>query len=78
MKIIAFTGKCKKYTRTEFYTLLHNNDFIIQKNVCKNTDLVITDNPNSGTKKIQKAKEYGIEIITYNEFFMEYIPEHFI
>ncbi len=75
---IVFTGPCDLFTRNEFKELLDEHSFIIQSAVSRGTDLLITDDFYSGTKKLEKARQYGIKIIKYKEFLYEYIPEYLI
>jgi DNA ligase (NAD+) len=68
---IVFTGKCDKYNRKELTQYLEEQGWKIQSSVNKETNLLLTDNPNSSTSKTKKAKLLGIEIKSYDEFFDE-------
>lgn len=68
---IVFTGKCEKFNRKQLTQYLEEQGWKIQSNVNKDTNLLLTDNPNSGTSKTKKAKSLGVVIKSYNEFFQE-------
>lgn len=66
MKVV-FTGKMNKprYQETEKFK---NWGIIVQKSITKSTDFLVTGE-RVGENKINKAKYYGITIITENDFY---------
>jgi DNA ligase (NAD+) len=68
---IVFTGKCDKYNRKQLTQHLEEQGWKIQSSVNKDTNLLLTDNPDSGTSKTKKAKSLGVEIKSYEQFFQE-------
>ena len=64
------TGSPKAFgfkTKGEFLTLASNSGFNHGK-LNKDCKYLITDDLNSGSSKMKKAKKLGIEVITYEEF----------
>ena len=51
----------------EFLTLCGYN---VQENVIETTDMLITDDVNSKSSKMLKAKKYGVDIILFHEIIM--------
>ena len=75
---IVFTGPCEMYTRNEFKAILDENCFTVQSSVSRKTDLLITNDFDSGTGKIRKAQELNTPIMKYKEFLYEHMPEYLI
>ena len=68
-KYVVFTGKLTKGTREEMTSYAEDAGAIVQKEVNKKTNyLVIGDDV--GEKKLSKAKELGVKIITEKEFLI--------
>ncbi|MFX1459687.1 MAG: NAD-dependent DNA ligase LigA [Promethearchaeota archaeon] len=67
-KSFCFTGALKSMTRDQAKTLLEEKGAIFKNSVVKNLDYLITNDPHSGSEKNLKAKEYGIKIITEEQF----------
>lgn len=67
LKVVC-TGKCEQYGRKELEKLLADKGIEMQGGVGKDTDYVVTDDVNSNSGKMKKAKQLGIQIKTYNEF----------
>lgn len=67
-KKIVFVGKGFQARRFLIEILSIRRAFV-QVNVNKSTDLLITDNLNSTSKVLRKAKELNIKILTYEEVF---------
>lgn len=63
---VAITGKLS-IKRSEFEKLLKKNGFQVG-NITKNTQILITDNPNSNSAKNQQAEKLGIKRMTESEF----------
>jgi len=68
---IVFTGACEQYTRKELEKILKDKGYNIQSGVNKTTNMLLTDDPDSNSSKTKKAKELGVKIVTYGEFFDE-------
>jgi len=68
-KNIGFTGVHPTMTRKELSTYLEDKGYTIQSTINKNTDLLLTSDPNSISSKTKKAKELNVNIISYEDFF---------
>jgi len=65
-KKFVFTGSLTKFTRNEAAELIKDKGGIVTPSITKNTDyLIVGENPGS---KLEKAKEYNIEILNEEEF----------
>lgn len=60
---VVITGQLSK-SRTEYTKFLKEHDIQVSSSVTKNTNYVITDNPNGTSTKLKKAKELNIPIIS--------------
>lgn len=60
---VVITGQLSK-SRTEYTKFLKEHDIQVSSSVTKNTNYVITDNPNGTSTKLKKAKELTIPIIS--------------
>ena len=58
--------------KKDFLDLVYSEGYIHSK-LDKNCDFLLTDNMNSSSSKIKKAKKLGIEIITYSDFVTKYL-----
>ncbi|MFX1312459.1 MAG: NAD-dependent DNA ligase LigA [Promethearchaeota archaeon] len=67
-KSFCFTGALKSITRDDAKNLLEEHGGIFKKSVIKNLDYLVTNDPNSGSEKNIKAKEYGVRIISEEQF----------
>ncbi|MFX0106261.1 MAG: BRCT domain-containing protein, partial [Candidatus Hodarchaeota archaeon] len=67
-KSFCFTGALKSMTRDQVKILLEERGALFKNSVVKNLDYLVTNDPHSGSEKNLKAKEYGIEIITEEQF----------
>lgn len=63
----CFTGKLESLTREEAENLVRTNGGEV-KSVTKDLTYLVTNTPNSGTSKNQKAQKLGVKIITEKEF----------
>ena len=61
--------------RAELRKLIESMGGKLAGSVSSKTTALITNSPDSGTTKIKKAKELGIEIITEEEFIRRYLSE---
>lgn len=60
---VVITGQLSK-SLTEYTKFLKEHDIQVSSSVTKNTNYVITDNPNGTSTKLKKAKELNIPIIS--------------
>ena len=56
-----------------FETELKNHGYTPSSSITKDTVMLITDNPNSGSSKNKKADELGIRKLTESEFRREFM-----
>lgn len=68
---IVFTGKCEKYNRKELTNILKDQGYDVQKNINKQTQVLLLADINSSSSKAKKARDMGITILTYDGFFSE-------
>lgn len=64
-KLLTLTGK-SDINRNDLTKMIVANGGIV-KGISKNVDLLVTNDINSNSSKTKKAKQYGIEIITYED-----------
>lgn len=64
---VVITGKLS-IKRDEFKALIEAAGGKVTGSVTKNTNYLVTDNPESGTAKNKKAKELGVTIISETDF----------
>jgi len=67
------TGSPKPYgfkTKDEFLNLIKSHGYV-HTGLDKNTNILITDDPNSSSSKMAKAKKLGIAIKTYDQILNE-------
>lgn len=75
-KTFVVTGDLENYpSRDELKAIIEQNGGRLTGSVSSKTTALITNYPNSGTAKIQKAHECGIEIIDENEFIRRYMSD---
>lgn len=68
-KTFCITGKLFKYkNRNELISVIENCGGKVVGSVTEKTDYLITNEPDSGSSKNQKAKIFGTKIITEDEF----------
>ena len=67
MESVCFTGEYYEMTRAEL-TEKASKMFEVRKSVTKDLDILVCDDPNSGSSKLEKAKKNGTRVITYKEF----------
>lgn len=74
-KIFVVTGDLFNYSsREELKEVIEQNGGKLEGSVSSKTTALITNYPDSGTTKIRKAKEIGIEIITEDDFVQRFMP----
>lgn len=66
--IAVITGTLNGISRKDAKNVLERNGWVLGDTVSKDTKLLITDDPNSSSSKIQKAKKLGIKTVTWNDF----------
>ena len=64
-KVVSLTGK-GPVSRTEIMKMVEEAGGIV-KGISKSTDILATASPESNSSKMKKAREYGIEIVSYDE-----------
>jgi len=67
-KNIAMTGTGPK-GRKELIIDIENKGDSFSESITKDTDILLCEDPNSGSSKLQKASKLGIKIISYKEYF---------
>jgi NAD-dependent DNA ligase len=65
---VLFTG----FRDSQLEKLIISNGGIISSNISKNIDILIAKNKNTGSVKLQKAKDLNIPILTPDEFIKIY------
>lgn len=65
---VVVTGEWKM-PRKVIEEILSQNGYNLLPSVSKSVKLLITNDLNSKSSKTEKAKKYGIQIVTYDEFF---------
>lgn len=68
MESVCFTGACPKMTRDEL-VLKAKTKFDVRDSVTKALDILVCDDPMSGSSKLEKAMKNGTRIISYWDFF---------
>jgi DNA ligase (NAD+) len=69
----AMTGALAGMSRNDINELIESLGGRAASSVSTKTDLLLTDDPESGTGKAKKARELGVEIISPDEFAGKYI-----
>ena len=64
---ICLTGK-GKHPRNHYKKICERNGLSVVNSVTKDLDYLVTDNLNSTSNKMKKAKQLNIKIITYDQF----------
>lgn len=67
-KKICVTGKLEKFNRKEIEQFIKDHGMIAQSGVNKETDYLVTNDPDSGSSKNKNAQKFGIPIISEVEF----------
>lgn len=69
----AMTGRLEGMSRNDVNELIESLGGRAASSVSAKTDLLLTDDPESGTGKAKKARELGVEIVSPDEFAERYI-----
>lgn len=69
---ICITGKLNTMRRVDFIAKIESMGGKVVGSITKKVTYLVTNDPNSGTVKNQKAKELGIEIISEKEFIKKF------
>lgn len=67
-KTFCVTGSLKTMERKDFKQLVIENGGTFKTGVSMGLDYLVTNTPNSGSSKNQKAQKYGTKLITEDEF----------
>ena len=67
-KNIAMTGTCDKLNRKDVITHINRNGDNYHDGIKKDTNILLTDDINSESSKMKKAKKLGIKIVSYNDY----------
>lgn len=67
-KKLVLTGKAP-YKRDHMIALIEKNGGTVSSSVTKTTNLLVTSDLSSTSGKTKKAKDYGIDIMTYEDLF---------
>lgn len=73
---VCATGKCMYADRGELGAILHRLGFNMVDAVNKDCHLLLCEDPNSGSSKLQKAAKLGVRIQSYKNFFQEHGLRH--
>ena len=65
---VCFTGSLNSMKRNEAEKLVKDNGGTVKDGVVKGLTYLVTNDPDSGSSKNEKAKEYGTKIITEETF----------
>jgi NAD-dependent DNA ligase len=65
---VCMTGKGHK-GRKELLSDIESLGYEFSNNISKDISFLICENPDGGSSKLKKAKNLGIKLISYNEFF---------
>lgn len=65
---ICMTGT-GPYNRSQLIMMLEEKGDIFVKGVTKKTNILICENINGNSSKLQKARKYGIKLMSYEEYF---------
>ena len=77
---IVFTGTWVQETRNDKTRRYDKKHINVQKGITKKTDVLI-QGVNAGYSKLSKAKDYGIPVMTEEQFFKwlrENYPEYYL
>lgn len=70
---ICCTGTCfmdgRKYSRNELEQILAEAGYKMVSSVTKSCDMVLCENPDGNSSKLQMARKKGLRINTYEDFF---------
>lgn len=64
---VCFTGTCPNYSRAELTEMVEDL-YEVKDSVTKDLDILVCEDLNSGSSKLQKAEKYGVKIMSYEEF----------
>ena len=71
--VVCITGKLTKMKREQFKQVIEEHGGKVVDSVSKKVHCLISNDSNSGTVKIKKARELGIEIISEEEFIKKFL-----
>lgn len=67
METVCFSGKCPEMSREELEKKAWKQ-FDVHSTLTKKVDILVCDDADSGTEKVEKAKRYGTKIMSYYDF----------
>jgi hypothetical protein len=67
METVCFSGKCPEMSREELEKKAWKQ-FDVHSTLTKKVDILVCDDVDSGTEKVEKAKRYGTKIMNYYDF----------
>lgn len=67
--VVCCTGTCSLYGRKELKEVLEERGYSMVSSVTKETTLLLCDDPNGKSSKLQKARKQGTAIQSYDDFF---------
>lgn len=65
---VVITGEVPGCSRPEAFSVIESKGYKPSNSLNKTTKFLITENPDSGTSKNQKAQRYGTTLITWRDF----------
>ncbi len=68
--IVCMTGSGPK-TRSELADDIAQRGYEFSENLTQDTDILLTDNPEGSSSKLEKARKYSTRIMTYDDFFSQ-------
>ena len=76
-KTFCITGKLNHYSnRDELVKVIESMGGKVVSGVTKKTDYLINNDPISNSSKNRKAKELGIQILSEENFFKNYVKKY--
>jgi hypothetical protein len=67
METVCFSGKCPEMSREELEKKAWKQ-FDVHSTLTKKVDILVCEDVDSGTEKVEKAKRYGTKIMNYYDF----------
>jgi DNA ligase (NAD+) len=69
-KNVVLTGSCELVKRDDIVKMIESNGGYFKKSISKKVDLLVVGDINTNSSKAKKARQYNINIITYDELFV--------
>lgn len=74
---IAITGSLSTMTRDELKKCIEDEGGVVTSTVTKNTDILISNDPNSKSGKNKRAAEFGVQVLNEESFLELYLNDSF-